>query len=182
MAMNGVTRVLPGDGEHAGNPGDRSALRPNNPDGVIPGDHLAGHYVLHRYESYTCLTQVSTSIRVMPNATFGPWLKKRLISKDLTESEFARLLDRPASMVNRWVRGERIPSTQSCDLIADALGLDLDMVLWQAGHRPPTKELDPEDPRIEIHGLVDRVHWTPGNIKMARRVLRTMLEEEEESQ
>ena len=81
-------------------------------------------------------------------------------------------------MVNRWTRGERIPSPASCDLIADVLRLDLDVVLWQAGHRPQTRQVDPDDPTIEIIGLVERVKWTPTKLKIVRGVLRPMIDEE----
>jgi transcriptional regulator with XRE-family HTH domain len=114
----------------------------------------------------------------MPSETFGPWLRKQLRIRELSESDFARKLKRPPSMVNRWARGVRIPNPASCDLIADVLGIDVDVVLWQAGHRPVAPGLDADDPRIEIHGLVDRVNWTPANLRIIRGVLRSMVEED----
>ena len=96
----------------------------------------------------------------------------------MTQADLARKLNIGTAVVSRWVTGKRIPSPRYCDLIADALGVDLDLVLWQAGHRPMTTPVSPDDPRVDIHGLVDRVDWTPGNVKMITRILRTMLEDQ----
>ena len=122
----------------------------------------------------------STNDSMGRNGQFADWFRKQLDRRDLSQADFARLIDMSTGTVSNWATGRRVPDPASCDLIADALGLDLDLVLWQAGHRPPTKEVNPDDPKMEIHGLVDRVPWTPANLKMARRVLRTMIEEVEE--
>jgi len=95
----------------------------------------------------------------------------------MSQSDFARRLDVSPAVVNRWVLGQRIPSPRYCDLIADALNVDLDIVLFQAGHRPLEKRLDPDDPALEFHGLIDRIDWTlPGTQKMARSVLRNLVD------
>lgn len=109
--------------------------------------------------------------------SFATWLRRQLARRDWTQADFARRLNVGTDLVSRWATGKRTPDPKSCDLIADALGVDLDIVLWQAGHRPQTQPIDPSDPRIDIHGLVDRVNWSPGNVKLITRVLRTMIEE-----
>ena len=113
----------------------------------------------------------------MENA-FGYWLQQQIDSREMSRAEFARRLKRNPSRISEWINGKRIPDPASCDLIADALNLDLDLVLFQAGHRPMTQPVSPDDPRVDIHGLVDRVNWTPGNVKMITRILRTMLEDQ----
>lgn len=115
----------------------------------------------------------------MVGTNFGLWLKRQLERREMSRPEFARAIGKSPARISEWINGRRVPDPVSCDLIADALKLDLDFVLWQAGHRPATREVDPEDPKIEIYGLVDRVKWTPANLKMIRRILRTMIEEGE---
>ena len=109
---------------------------------------------------------------------FAKWFQRQLDRRELTRSDFARAVDKAPARVSEWANGKRIPDPTSCDLIADALGVDLDVVLFQAGHRPMTQPVSPDDPRVDIHGLVDRVTWTPGNVKMITRILRTMLEDQ----
>ena len=71
-----------------------------------------------------------------------------------------------------WVTGKRIPDPESCDRIADALNIDLDLVLWQAGHRPLVNPPDPGDPRLLVQGWVDRIDWTkPGRVQLIERIM-----------
>lgn len=113
---------------------------------------------------------------------FGTWLKRQLTRRDLTQSDFARAIDRSPGRVSEWIHGKRIPDPQTCDVIADALLIDLDLVLFQAGHRPLERRTDPDDPALEIHGLVDRVDWSiPSNVRLARSVLTELVRETKES-
>lgn len=111
--------------------------------------------------------------------TFGLWLARQIDRRELTRPQFARAINKTPARISEWITGARVPGPKSCDLIADALGIDLDLVLFQAGHRPQTQPTDPDDPKLMIYGLVNRVRWTPANVKMATRVLRTMIEETE---
>lgn len=52
--------------------------------------------------------------------------------------------------ISRWVRGDRVPTPESCDLLADVLGVDLDGILALAGHRPLDTMYRPDDPRNDI--------------------------------
>jgi transcriptional regulator with XRE-family HTH domain len=72
----------------------------------------------------------------MAGNAFGVWLERQLRSRELTQSEFARRTEVRQGMVSNWITGKRIPDPGSCDRIADALGLPIDEVLIQAGHRP----------------------------------------------
>ncbi len=50
--------------------------------------------------------------------------------------------------VGRFGRPKRTtwtPDTQSCDIVADVLGVDIDTVLTLAGHRPHIDEPAPDD-------------------------------------
>lgn len=103
----------------------------------------------------------------MREETFSRWIRRQLDRREWSQADLARKLNVSPSVVNRWLLGTRIPSPAYCDLIADALSVDLDIVLFQAGHRPMPKRIDPDDPKLEIQGLVDRVDWSVPAIRAA---------------
>ena len=111
---------------------------------------------------------------------FGPWLRKRIVARRMNQSEFAEKVGTSTGTVSMWVTGKRIPDPSSCDRIADALGVDLDIVLFQAGHRPQTEPIDPDDPKNDIMGMVERIDWKsdPGSVRLVSRVLRTIIEDQ----
>jgi transcriptional regulator with XRE-family HTH domain len=78
------------------------------------------------------------------------------------------------SLVSRWVNAGRIPSPESCDLLADALGLDVDRVLVAAGHRPNIEAIPLTDEQTAIIALVRRVNLTREG---RANLLRVMLEQ-----
>jgi len=102
---------------------------------------------------------------------FGTWLDRQLIRRELSKSDFARAINRTPARVSEWVLGRRVPDPASCEVIADALRMDLDLVLWQAGHRPNVEAIDLDSPKAMVHGWVDRIDWAePGRIELAERV------------
>jgi transcriptional regulator with XRE-family HTH domain len=108
---------------------------------------------------------------------FGNWLRRKLKDQGMSQSDLARAMETSTGTVSMWVTGKRVPDPDSCDRIADVLLLDLDVVLFQAGHRPLTQHLSPDDPALEFHGLIDRIDWNlPGTQKMARAVLRQLVD------
>lgn len=115
----------------------------------------------------------------MTNKEFGEWLLGRLRRREWNLSDLARAMDRSPSMVSRWSRGERLPDPRSCDLLADALGLDRDEVLARAGHRPEADPIPMGDPRRELHALIDKITWTD---ETATRMVSGMLEKLREDQ
>src|SRR5690606_8121609 len=96
---------------------------------------------------------------------FGRWLRERIRSSPYVrnQSEFAQRVGTSTGTVSMWATGKRIPDPASCDRIADVLGVDLDLVLWQAGHRPNVERIDPDDPRTVLTALVNAVDWTQGD-------------------
>ena len=64
---------------------------------------------------------------------FAKWFTEQLRWRDLSQAEFARRAGIPQSTVNTWARGSRVPDPYNCDLIADALQMNIDVVLFQAG-------------------------------------------------
>jgi hypothetical protein len=69
-----------------------------------------------------------------------------------------------------------VPDPQSCDRIADVLGVDPDLVLTLAGHRPAIEPLQPDDERRELIGYVRRLRLTDDRVTALRSLLRGWLE------
>jgi transcriptional regulator with XRE-family HTH domain len=109
----------------------------------------------------------------MSDGAFPDWLKHELLRREWNMSDFARRAGISPSVIGRWVRGERIPDPQSCDLIADTLGVDVDRVLVLAGHRPNLEDLPLTEEQTAIMALVRRVKLHPDRAAL----LRLMLEE-----
>lgn len=105
-------------------------------------------------------------------------LKREMARREWTQSDLAHRLNKPPSMVSRWLMGQQ-PSTQSCDVIADTLGMDLDTILVLAGHRPSPVRFDPNDRVGELLALAKRVDWSqPGRLKTVRTILEMYLDED----
>lgn len=73
--------------------------------------------------------------RTMNNRSFGSWLQRQLDRREWNQADFAKKAGVGSGRVSDWIRDVRLPSVESCDKIADALGVDLDEVLTLAGHR-----------------------------------------------
>ena len=72
---------------------------------------------------------------------FRVWLEGELTARDWRPIDLARRLNpeapaNVASSISKWMSGKRQPDTVSCAAIADVLGVDLDMVLALAEHKP----------------------------------------------
>lgn len=67
---------------------------------------------------------------------FGRWLRQQMVTYPMSQADLARRAGVSAGMLSGWINGRRVPSPESCDRLADALGLDLDDMLSRAGHRP----------------------------------------------
>jgi len=72
--------------------------------------------------------------------------------------------------------GERQPSSRSCYLLADVLGVDLDMVLTLVGHRPGPETIAPDDQRATIIALLERINLTPDRAAGLQGTLTSWLE------
>lgn len=91
-------------------------------------------------------------------------------------SDLARRMGIVPSLVSRWVSGGRIPSPDSCDLLADALGIDIDRVLVAAGHRPNIEAIPVDDDRATIAALLRQVELTPDRGALLKATIRAWLE------
>lgn len=110
----------------------------------------------------------------MPDAAFSNWFRDKLIEREWTQSDFARRSGVSHNVVSQWATGKRVPTSESCQIIADALFLPFDDVLRAAGIRPI------EDGRPEyvnrFKSLIDRVIWTPDRINGLGSLLESWIE------
>jgi transcriptional regulator with XRE-family HTH domain len=111
-----------------------------------------------------------------PSPEFSGWVRQQLRRRQWNDAELARRLDMPSGTISRWLRGERQPSTRSCDLIADVFGVDVDLVLTLAGHRPQPGVAQPDDPRTELIAMLNRVQLTPDRLAGLEGTLRAWIE------
>lgn len=81
---------------------------------------------------------------------FGDWLQDILDRKGWTISDLARQIGVQPSTVSRWRSGLRVPEPPQCRRIANALGINRFLVLYQAGHidELPSPRLQLEAERI----------------------------------
>jgi transcriptional regulator with XRE-family HTH domain len=106
---------------------------------------------------------------------FVEWLRMQL-RRGWNAAELARRLQVPSGTISRWMTGERQPSSRSCDLLADVLGVDLDLVLTLAGHRPGPESAAPDDQRAAIIALLERINLTPDRAAGLQGTLTSWLE------
>lgn len=92
-----------------------------------------------------------------PAEQTAAWLKARMRGRQWTASDLARALDVGTGTVSRWLRAVQPPAPAYCDRIADVFGVEADLVLTLAGHRPATEPLSPDDPRARLVALLKRV-------------------------
>src|SRR5918998_1604879 len=111
-----------------------------------------------------------------PSDRFSAWVRQQLRRRQWNDAELARQLGMPSGTISRWLRGERQPSTRSCDLIADVFGVDVDLVLTLAGHRPQPSVAQPDDTRAELIALLKRVQLTPDRLAGLEGTLRAWIE------
>jgi transcriptional regulator with XRE-family HTH domain len=90
---------------------------------------------------------------------FGRWLQAQMRRRDWSQADLAQQVKASTGAVSMWARGLRKPDPDSCERIADALGLDVDLVLTMAGHRPPSYETDPNDPKELTIQRLRRLKW-----------------------
>src|ERR687898_1191527 len=107
---------------------------------------------------------------------FVEWLRGQLRRRGWNAAELARRLHVPSGTISRWMTGERQPSSHSCDLLADVLGVDLDLVLTLAGHRPGPETIAPDDQRAAIIALLERINLTPDRAAGLQGTLTSWLE------
>lgn len=113
--------------------------------------------------NYCCSMTTNTS----QLSRFSDWLRTAMKMERWNRAETAAQLGIDPSTVSRWLKGERIPSPEMCDRVADIFGVDLDFVLNLAGHRPPIFEHDPASPEGRLLPLIRQVDWESRPTRLA---------------
>ena len=90
--------------------------------------------------------------------SFALWLSNELRDRDVTQAEFARKAGISAALVSNWITGGRVPSIQSAQAIAEALDVDIRVVLTKLG-LPMVEDSDPM--RMRLHGMLGQLRLTP---------------------
>jgi transcriptional regulator with XRE-family HTH domain len=98
---------------------------------------------------------------------FSAWLRNAMREERWNRAETAEQLGVDPSTVSRWLKGERIPSPELCDRIADVFAVDLDYILNLAGHRPAIFEIDPQSPEGRLLPLIRQVDWNSRPTRLA---------------
>lgn len=115
----------------------------------------------------------------MTDDTFGAWLRVQIKRRGLTQTEFAERAGTVQSVVSRWIRGERLPDTDSCDRIADALGVHIDEVLVRASHRP---DINGDPPVVrDLVSRVRRIQWDEQRAAMVLAMFDALLDHDRRS-
>lgn len=99
---------------------------------------------------------------------FAAWVHAQLRSREWNATDLANRMGKEPSVVSRWLSGQRRPNSESCDLIADALGVDTDVVLTLVGHRPGKQPISPTDEReaiIDLLWLIEPTQDRLGGLK-----------------
>ncbi|MDP9469877.1 MAG: helix-turn-helix domain-containing protein [Chloroflexota bacterium] len=102
------------------------------------------------------LDQIKSEVEKSNEEWFSEWLRIYLREEFISQSELARRIGAYPSLVSKWVNGVQRPRPEQCRLIAEALGLPLDQVLAEAGHRPADLGTQGEI-RREIAALLDQI-------------------------
>ncbi len=101
-------------------------------------------------------------------ARIGPWLQREMARREWNQSDLSRRVGSSTGVVNQWVHGVRVPSPESCERLADALGADLPYLLTLAGHMPPDVTGEPDPERAGLIAQLRRAELTPERIAILR--------------
>lgn len=111
---------------------------------------------------------------------FAAWLKRILAQREMTQTELARKAGLSPSRINDYAREISLPSPANAHRIADALNVDPELVLEQAGILKPDA-LGPESPDDpfaekleEMEGLIRRIEWNEDLAEQVLGLLRTI--------
>lgn len=110
----------------------------------------------------------------MKQETFGVWLGRQLVRREWTQADLARRTGISSGRISEWVRGTRLPNSESAVRLADALHENPDYVLALTGHRPGAFTDDDPDTAALI-SLIRKIHWDDFKRSLARKVLEAML-------
>lgn len=89
--------------------------------------------------------------------TFVNWLEKELENRQWTRSKLAKIAGISASSLSHIYTGKRMPGSDVCRAIADALKISPDIVYREAGLLDPIPEQD---------GIIGQILFELGGVSM----------------
>lgn len=102
---------------------------------------------------------------------FGWWFKHQLTQRGWSQSDFARRAGIAPGQVSNWTTGVRRPGLDSAQLIADTLGVPVEVVLMRLGLDPHA--LKPVDERAEsLINELRRLDLTPDRLAALEATIR----------
>lgn len=103
---------------------------------------------------------------------FSWWFRHQLTVRGWSQSDFARRAGIAPGQVSNWATGVRNPGLPSAQLIADTLGVDVDVVLTRLGLDPVSAR--PADERVEtLISELRNIEATPDRIAALEATIRT---------
>lgn len=115
---------------------------------IRPHEHLV---------NYCCHMTVNTQKARAEH--FGEWFRRQLKSRGLKQVEFADRIEVDKGVVGNWFRGNRLPTPQSCEKIANGLHINPDTVLDVAGYRDLDLIVDPDSAEAKLLPLIRKINW-----------------------
>lgn len=88
---------------------------------------------------------------------FARYLVAQMEDARVSQTALAERMGVTQPMISAWARGEKRPSPANCDRLAEALALDVDEVLTQAGYRP--RLVTDEEP--ELRSILEMLRRIP---------------------
>lgn len=99
------------------------------------------------------MSQRDTGLKESGHYRFGDWLRREIDRAGLTQAELARMTAIDPGMISHWTNGRRLPAAESCEKLADALGVPRDRVLELAGRWAPEPDALQDPLRTELADL-----------------------------
>lgn len=105
---------------------------------------------------------------------FGPWLRSRIIAREMTQAQFAKAIGVSPTSVSRWIKHGDQPKGIHLERIADVLVSDYDLVATKAGYRPKELmlEVDPNSPEGQLVPMIRQVTWTDDYLDTVKSILK----------
>jgi transcriptional regulator with XRE-family HTH domain len=105
----------------------------------------------------------------------GNNIKKERIAKGFTQRKLAKELDKSESIIRKYEGGNVVPSVETCQLIANILGVGVEKIL---GISAPHAEYEVEVHALEIlHECIKKIFISKGAVKVYKEMPESELQE-----
>ena len=116
----------------------------------------------------------------MSDNQFRDWLLEEMRLRKWNQAEVARRTGILPSVISRWMNKDWLPDATSCYKLANAFGVDFNMVLRKAGHDPVENPVATGQ-HERLMGMVKRLDLSDATrVSTLDGILRMWLEQDEE--